>query len=546
MIPTNSEKAKKYGCKTTSSNCVVWQGPDLDCISLCKGDTISEVNAKIASELCVIMDQFNLSNYDLSCLKDNPTSIDNVKDIIQVLIDKVCETSTITSDNTTITSREAKSCPENCIVNISSCFTFTNEVGDLITEMPLLDYVNAIGNKVCSIVSDLTIINDQIDTINNTLNSTNGKVSSLENNKVSKSSLNYQLNAKTNNKSKSSSRSASTTSSRYPSTTSSQSRHSSASTSGPTSRSSSEPLFITDALREVENSTISNKESIGDIESVFNAISEEGNIPEEKRLLKDGLVKSIFGYILKPKNIAESINNIWLNIKELREAVSYILLNWDRQTCNSLNLLFRTDLINNKLVIYTNGSTGFTSEWKEIGGDTEVLIEDSLGNMTSSRFPLILNMSDPTGYNIDLTYTQIDTTTNLKVTLKTKFFNSKSNTTCERDYVKEIVMSTECPSVTLNPSYDSVNYLFTGLLNYTYIVNIYYAGGSTVVTSQILNLTNENVNSTISGLINDTNYEFELIMKNSIGEEKKCNKLEFKTLLNQCLPPNTVTSNLTT
>jgi len=37
-------------CDPISSNCVIWQGPDIDCIDLCKGDTVSEVIYKLATE----------------------------------------------------------------------------------------------------------------------------------------------------------------------------------------------------------------------------------------------------------------------------------------------------------------------------------------------------------------------------------------------------------------------------------------------------------------------------------------------------------------
>ena len=39
MIPTNSS-ATTNGCDNISSNCVIWQGPDISCIDLCNGDTI--------------------------------------------------------------------------------------------------------------------------------------------------------------------------------------------------------------------------------------------------------------------------------------------------------------------------------------------------------------------------------------------------------------------------------------------------------------------------------------------------------------------------
>ena len=40
MIPTNSNNPNN--CDPISSNCVVWQGPDLPCVEICTGDTISD------------------------------------------------------------------------------------------------------------------------------------------------------------------------------------------------------------------------------------------------------------------------------------------------------------------------------------------------------------------------------------------------------------------------------------------------------------------------------------------------------------------------
>ena len=42
MLPLSTGNTQ--GCKPISSNCVVWQGPDLNCINVCNGDTISIVD----------------------------------------------------------------------------------------------------------------------------------------------------------------------------------------------------------------------------------------------------------------------------------------------------------------------------------------------------------------------------------------------------------------------------------------------------------------------------------------------------------------------
>ena len=50
MKPLNLDKST---CNPISSNCVIWGGPDIECINLCKGDTITDVTYKLALELCI-------------------------------------------------------------------------------------------------------------------------------------------------------------------------------------------------------------------------------------------------------------------------------------------------------------------------------------------------------------------------------------------------------------------------------------------------------------------------------------------------------------
>lgn len=69
MISTNSSSNSKNGCLTTTSECVVWQGPNIDCIDLCTGDTISTVIATLAQELCDLINSVQV-NGNVACIKD--------------------------------------------------------------------------------------------------------------------------------------------------------------------------------------------------------------------------------------------------------------------------------------------------------------------------------------------------------------------------------------------------------------------------------------------------------------------------------------------
>lgn len=162
MKPLNLDNSP---CSPVSSNCVIWQGPNIDCISLCTGDSISTVIYNLATELCTIMNQLDLTNLDLACLKVGTNPPETFSELIQLLINKICNTPTGSNLPAAITDP----CPTNCIVPIAECFQSGTQ-----TTMLLLDYVQMIGEKVCSLV-------DQIDTINTNITNIDKRVTILEN-----------------------------------------------------------------------------------------------------------------------------------------------------------------------------------------------------------------------------------------------------------------------------------------------------------------------------------------------------------------------------
>ena len=157
MRPLNLDNSP---CTPTSSNCVIWSGPDLDCIKLCTGDTISDVVAKLATELCAVLDTLNVSNYDLACLNLNTCAPSDFEQLIQLLIDKVCALENAPVDPT---NPPSTGCPTDCIVAVADCLGGGTDT--------LINYVQTIANRVCSIVSEIAVIQSSITTINTTLGS---------------------------------------------------------------------------------------------------------------------------------------------------------------------------------------------------------------------------------------------------------------------------------------------------------------------------------------------------------------------------------------
>ena len=133
--PTNT---KSSGCAVTTSNCVVWQGPDLCCIDLCNGDSISEVIDELAKKICKIFEMLNIQSYDVSELAGT-CAPSNFIELIQLLIDEV----TSLKNNTTISSTNSAGCPD-CELAVATCFQA--QYGAVLS---LTDYVVAIGKKLC-------------------------------------------------------------------------------------------------------------------------------------------------------------------------------------------------------------------------------------------------------------------------------------------------------------------------------------------------------------------------------------------------------------
>jgi hypothetical protein len=154
MKPLNLDNSP---CSPTSSNCVIWQGPDIPCIKLCAGDTISDVVFKLATELCAVLDTLNVTNYDLSCFNLVACGPNDFQALIQFLIDRICALETevnLLGDPATNGSTTTKSDP---LVTVAPCFV----VGG-VTVMTVSEYAQAIGVKVCSLISDITILTNSV------------------------------------------------------------------------------------------------------------------------------------------------------------------------------------------------------------------------------------------------------------------------------------------------------------------------------------------------------------------------------------------------
>jgi hypothetical protein len=161
MKPINLDNSP---CSPISSNCVIWQGPDIPCIKLCRGDTISDVIHKLAIELCNIMDLLDVNGYDLSCFDLASCKPQNIQELIQFLIERICALEAVdaaAAATPTTTGSAARSSSADTLVTVAPCFV----VGTT-TVMTIVEYAQAMGTRICGIIDQITVINTQIDGLN--------------------------------------------------------------------------------------------------------------------------------------------------------------------------------------------------------------------------------------------------------------------------------------------------------------------------------------------------------------------------------------------
>ena len=153
MVPYRSS-SEKENCSPQSSNCVTWQGPDLPCINLCKGDSVSDVVYKLAVELCNIKDATDMSAVDFDCLLNECANTNNpevtVAGIIQLIIDNVCCSVTELKDATNGLTSKTSNLYEEPELVLPACLQYVDPTTGLpVTTLKLSDYAVHTATAFC-------------------------------------------------------------------------------------------------------------------------------------------------------------------------------------------------------------------------------------------------------------------------------------------------------------------------------------------------------------------------------------------------------------
>ena len=190
MIPTNSSGTTN-GCDNISSNCVIWQGPDISCIDLCNGDSISEVTSKLATKVCDLITNGVTSNpsltgLDLSCLNISGTTPTTLVPVLQAMVTQIClnvgtgqsvpgtggggggsQLRLNQSSNLPVTNQVTNDLP---IMTLPACMQYNDANGNPVTQLRLDLFATLIAQQVCTNLASIATINSTLTSYSSRLN----------------------------------------------------------------------------------------------------------------------------------------------------------------------------------------------------------------------------------------------------------------------------------------------------------------------------------------------------------------------------------------
>lgn len=470
-------------CSNISSNCVVWQGPDIPCIGLCSGDTVSDVIAKLAEKLCNLLEagspDIDLSGLDLACvLPEGSSAPDALQDIIQLIIDYVCDIETGT------TSKE--------VTPIQLCDELIYEdpaTGLDVTELPLNDYAVLLGAKICDII-------ESIDIINLTLLDYEQRITVLENCVL------------------------------------------------PCTDSVNEVDVVSSCIipfATVPHSTLTLaletrfcnlEESVGSPAIIVNAVNAAGCITgSDSTLSQTSTYGSNPDWINTPATLTHSVQNAWVVICDMYAAIQDIQLNCCPGGCDSIVFDYSASINKDGAGVATSVSLLFTgtslgSDFNDCGGSTTVTLTDINGATKTS----VLSVSALAGTTSASVIPLSPLSPYGDITIEVPFCVEDETDQCNETKIITLSAGVVCPPniQAENVTASDVTVTFTNVLGSgaSYVIEILDAG--IPVQSRTINSPGGSVAEIFTGLNSDTTYSVRITASIG-GQSSECDTAAFTT-----------------
>ena len=405
MIPTSSNTADQ-GCSPVSSNCVIWQGPNLSCINLCKGDTVSDVVYKVGTQLCTLQKELVLTDLDLSCLVSFCTSANpapttkTLAAVLDFIIDKVC---CLNTRCTALEGAGGGSSYTEPTLNLPSCLQYTNAQGQNVTQLVHNQYTLTLASKFCELKGVVDTHTSQISGLSN-------RVGVLESKPAAAlPTLAVQcLNG------------------------------------------SSSALALVDAVDLVADELCALKGVVGTNTAITAAAAKQcTQLSILPSLSSTGTMGNLAGWKPTVTTLSDSIFNLWLTVCDMRGAIASLKDCCGTVDCSAIIIDFTVSANTNRdqVTLFFNGLTSIPSTYTECTQlGSKLTITDSAGKAFTTNIQVVANKNNTSGVAVSLTGSGLNTT--LNYTVKLEACVAYSGKSCTKDVTKQLFAP--CTNITIN------------------------------------------------------------------------------------------------
>jgi hypothetical protein len=461
MIPTNSSSSTN-GCDNISSNCVIWQGPDIACINLCNGDSISEVVSKLATEVCTLITDGvtanpNLTGLDLSCLNIQGATPTELVPVLQAMVVQIC-----------INMGGVKSTSDPLpIMTLPACMQYNDSSGNPVTELSLDLFATLIANQVCTNLSSINVINS-------TLTSLTARIVILENCVLPCSSATTEAQVI------------------------------------PTCILPSVLTNVSTLLLALEARFCSLETAVGLPAAILGTIQQSFITNSTAQLTNPGSnYGSIGGWNTSPINLAQSVQNAWVVIDDMYTAIASIQLNCCPGGCDSIVYGYTTTNVLDPNGAITGINFNFqtstiNSTFNDCAGSTVITITDEASVAVTSQVSVSTLQNQSTGITISIPTLN----TNQALDVSIAFCTTDGVDTCSETKTSIIQGVVPCPAAitmsVITSTNATVNFVNTNGVTAVYLIEIY--DGATLTATYTQNNPTANVSHTFTGLTPATAY----------------------------------------
>ena len=487
MIPTNSSGTTN-GCDNISSNCVIWQGPDISCIDLCSGDTISEVTYKLATKVCKLITDGVAANpslvgLDLTCLNIAGKDPTTLVPVLQEMVNSICRN---TADISGGGRSNVTTLP---IMTLPACLQYNDKNGNPVLSLPLDQFATLIANQVCTNLTSINLINSTLTSYSSRLDVLEACVLPCSGGVVEAQIV-------------------------------------------PTCVSNVGSLTnVSVVVLALESAFCAFRNAVGLVSAINGAVSQSNLTGSSKQLaVSTGTYSGITGWNNNANTLAESVQNAWVVIDDMYNAITTIQNNccpggcdsvvFGYSTSNTLTSGIITDIVFNFI------SSSMPSTFTDSSGYSQITITDASGTAVNQ----VVSVSSLQNNSSGISISAASLNTYQDLTVSVDFRVTDGSDTCETNQSSIVTGIVPCPNTTIS-SITATGFTLTlnNVLGTTAVYTLDVLDPSNVVVATYTqNSPGGVIVYSFTGLTANTAYNLRTTIQID-GATKVCNLVPFST-----------------